>query len=195
MSVGRRVHVAMALLVGALTWSANAPSLATAVVPTPATLAAPPAHTVVGGVEVPTNISQIVTLGAMAADPAGNVYFAHMTTGGGLRIYKAAPAGGLTVYAGNGTVPTVTGDGSLAISVGISSASALATDNAGNLFFFDGSRIRKVTAATGKISTIAGDGTEAAGPGAGDGSVATSVGIAPYIDQIVVDSAGNVFYN
>ena len=185
MSIGGRVYLAFILVVGALTWPATVPTAA---------VAAGPTRVVVAGVEIPTDISQIVTLGDAVSDAAGNVYFSHATTGGGLRIYKASPAGALTVFAGDGTVPTVPGDGLPAVNVGLSSVSALATDSAGNVYFFDGSRIRKVSVATGKISTIAGNSTSATTSGAGDGSPATSVGLSSQISDVVADTAGNVYY-
>jgi hypothetical protein len=68
----------------------------------------------------------------------------------------------------------------------------LAVDQSGNVYIADNgaSKIRKVTASTGIISTVAGTGT----PGySGDGGVATSAQISA-INAITIDAAGNIYF-
>jgi hypothetical protein len=73
---------------------------------------------------------------------------------------------------------------------GFTGPSDVAVDGAGNLFIADTvhSRVRRVDAATGIITTVAGGGT--AGPG--DGGPATSAVLGNPSD-VAVDSAGNLF--
>jgi uncharacterized protein (TIGR03437 family) len=98
----------------------------------------------------------------------------------------------ISTYAGWG-VPGFFGDGNAAnaTSVELNTPIAAALDSAGNLYIADSAnqRIRKVTKSTGKISTIAGNGTPQY---SGDGSAATSASLdTPY--GVAVDSSGNVY--
>lgn len=79
--------------------------------------------------------------------------------------------GTITTYAGRGA-PDYSGDGGLATSAGLDSPSALALDDAGDLFIADSfnSAIRKVTP-DGIITTVAGTGTSGF---SGDGGAATA---------------------
>lgn len=103
----------------------------------------------------------------MSVDAAGNVYVEELHTV--RRI--AAGTNVVTTVAGNGA-PRYSGDGSQALSTGMTPAYALARPN-GDLYISDdsSSRVLKVTAATGIVTTVAGNGT----PGsAGDGGQATA---------------------
>ena len=84
-----------------------------------------------------------------------------------------------------------TGDGSPATNAKLNSPIQLALDSSGNLYIADSAnnRIRKVTASTGKISTIAGG--SLAG-WTGDGAAATSAELNDP-EGIFVDSSGNLF--
>src|SRR5207244_2967514 len=83
----------------------------------------------------------------------------------------------------------VSGDGGLAIDAPITASySGLTVDGAGNLYFIDSGRIRKVPPG-GIITTAAGNGTFV-GP-SGDGGPATSAQISPH--GVAVDRAGNLF--
>ncbi len=97
-------------------------------------------------------------------------------------------AGIIATLAGNGT-GSHSGDGGLATNASLTVANAVAFDTAGNLYVTDGSSVRKVQAATGIISTIAGGGTSGFG---GDGGPATSATLNSD-DGIAVDQNGNVY--
>ena len=104
----------------------------------------------------------------LAVDGAGNVYVADQ----GNHVTKLTVATGvLTVVAGNGT-GGYSGDNGAATSAELNIPDGLALDSAGNLYIADefNNRIRKVTAATGIITTVAGNGT---GGFSGDGGAAT----------------------
>src|SRR5262249_35507775 len=90
----------------------------------------------------------------VAADAAGNVYIADQ---GNHRIRKVdAGSGVITTIAGNGTA-NVGGDGGPATAAQLNSPEGVGVDAAGNVYIADtnNNRVRKVTAATGIISTLA----------------------------------------
>src|SRR5450755_3328728 len=80
-----------------------------------------------------------------------------------------AQTGVITTYAGTGS-STFSGDGGPATSAGVWPF-LMAADASGNLFITDGARVRRVDAATGIITTVAGGGT------GGDGGPATSAAL------------------
>ncbi len=124
----------------------------------------------------------------VAVDTAGNLYIAEQF---GNRIRKVDVASGfITTVAGTGGWDS-SGDGGAATAAGIVFPSSVAVDGVGNLYIASqlNHRIRKVTAATGLISTVAGNGS----PGFfGDGGTATAVGLAPP-DNVAVDGVGNLY--
>src|SRR6202043_2996741 len=83
-----------------------------------------------------------------------------------------AGTGVITTVAGNGTAGFA-GDGGAATGAQLKGPTGIAVDNAGNLYIADqaNNRVRKVAAATGVISTVAGNGTQGF---SGDGGPATS---------------------
>ena len=90
----------------------------------------------------------------------------------------------------DGALPGFFGDGlaANADTVELNTPIAVALDSSGNLYIADSAnqRIRKVTKSTGKISTIAGNGTAQY---SGDGGAATSASLdTPY--GVAVDSSG-----
>jgi hypothetical protein len=91
--------------------------------------------------------------------------------------------------AGNGKAG-YSGDGAAATSAMIADPTGVAVDLAGNLYFTDfrNNRIRKVTASTGVVNTIAGNGSFFF---AGDAGPALSAGMDPY--DIAVDSRSNIY--
>jgi len=89
--------------------------------------------------------------------------------------------------AGN-THPISLGDGGPATAAEISGTEGIWMDGSCNLYISENCRIRKVTATTGIITTIAGNGT----PGySGDGELATNGEIKPY--GLFSDATGNVY--
>jgi sugar lactone lactonase YvrE len=122
----------------------------------------------------------------VAVDQAGNLYISDFGFGRVLKVDAAT--GMMSVFAGGGT-PPVLGDGGPATQAYLS-PSGLAVDQAGNLYIGDtaNGRIRKVTLATGIITTVAGGGTS----GRGDGGPATAATLV-YPGPIVFDSKGNLY--
>jgi sugar lactone lactonase YvrE len=131
----------------------------------------------------------------IAIDAAGNIYIADL---GNYRVRKiTASTGIIATIAGNGTFG-YSGDGGLAVSAELLSPKAVAVDKSGNVYIVDEDAIRKVSAATGIITRIAGVDTTVGSntypvPGySGDGGLATLAKInSP--NGIAVDGAGNVY--
>jgi hypothetical protein len=126
----------------------------------------------------------------VAVDSAGNLYIADEYNH---RIRKVtAGTGIITTVAGTSTGGYVTAqDGGAATSAELYYPNGIAVDGAGNLYIADSSnnRIRKVTAVTGIITTVAGNGT---GGYSGDTGAATSAEL-HYPTGCVVDGAGNLY--
>ncbi len=123
----------------------------------------------------------------VAIDASGNIYIADESNN---VIRKVSVSGIITTIAGNGTSGS-SGDGFAATTAELNYPVGVAVDAAGNVYIADqyNNRIRKVTASTGKMSTIAGNGT----PGyTGDGTAATSAEI-EYPYGVAVDGSGNVY--
>ncbi len=129
----------------------------------------------------------------VAADGAGNLYIADW---GNHRIRKIdAASGNISTVAGSGAAGPgnggFDGDGGPADAALLDGPFGVAVDGSGNLFIADtdNHRIRKVDAATGDISTVAGSG--AAGF-SGDGGPATAARLnGPF--GVAVDGAGNLY--
>ncbi|WP_263382548.1 Ig-like domain repeat protein [Granulicella arctica] len=116
----------------------------------------------------------------------GSLYIADL---GNNRIRKVAPDGTATTVAGGGG--TYIGDGGLATDAGLNLPAGVVVDQANNLFIADAgwNSIRKVTASTGIITTIAGNMAEQL---QGDGGNADkSEWYGPY--AIYYDGQGNLF--
>lgn len=156
-------------------------------------------HTVVGGTDNSRfgcgfkdgalSAGQINGVWALAIDSNNNLYLADS---GNERVREVnLGASTITTIAGNGTYG-FTGDGGAATSAELTNALyGLSVDSAGNVYISDSSnyRVRKVTAATGIINTIAGNG---AGGFEGDGVPATETSVyAPY--GLALDAAGDLF--
>ena len=97
----------------------------------------------------------------------------------------------ITTVAGTGGVSGFAGDGGPATSALLGRPIGLTLDAAGNIYFTDewNGRVRKVSAATGIITTIAGSGN---GIYAGDGGPATAATLCDPTG-VAVDAAGNVY--
>ncbi len=135
-----------------------------------------------GGLATSANVSPFV----VAPDTLGNVYMADQS-----RIRKVAQGGTISTVAGTG-VAGYGGDNGPAIGAQLSSyLPGLAVDSNQNVYISDwvNQRVRKVTAATGVIATIAGTGA----PGYnGDGMPATSAELSNPAG-LALDSVGNLY--
>ncbi len=124
----------------------------------------------------------------LALDTASNLYIADTHNH---RIRKLNLATGtLTTIAGTGT-PGFTGESIAATSAQLSLPTALALDSNGNLYLADtgNHRIRKISATTGVITTIAGTGTQGF---SGDTGPATSANIdSP--SGLALDASNNLY--
>ena len=138
-----------------------------------------------GGLAIDASLNDPI---GVAVDSAGNLFIAD-TFNQRIRRVDAA-TGIITTVAGNGTFG-FSGDGGLATDASLSRPTAAALDSAGNLFIADQSnqRVRRVDAATGIMTTVAGDGTFGY---AGDGGLATDACLKNPAG-VAVDSAGNLF--
>jgi trimeric autotransporter adhesin len=126
----------------------------------------------------------------VAVDATGNIYIADS---GNWRVRRIdATTGVMTTYAGrfNGTP---NGDGGPATAANIGNVSVIQFDPSGNLVMSTGldCRLRRVDAATGIITTIAGNGTCTSGT-AGDGGLATAASLGVYTG-FTFDAAGNIY--
>jgi sugar lactone lactonase YvrE len=140
------------------------------------------------GDDGPATQAQLSYPVGLAFDGSGNLYIADSDN---QVIRKVAAATGIiTTYAGNGT-SGYSGDNDLATAASLSYPEGVATDTAGNLYIADegNQRIREVIAATGTISTVAGNGqygyTGNGGP-ATNAALATPTGVA-------LDRTGNLY--
>ena len=124
---------------------------------------------------------------SVAVDGDGNVYIADRYNH---RIRKVtASTGIITTFAGNGTLG-FSGDGAAATSAQLNNPLGVTLDGYGNVYIADAEngRIRKVTAATGVITTIAGSGWGSSG----DGGAATAAKMkSPW--GMAFDGVGNLY--
>ena len=124
----------------------------------------------------------------VAVDAAGNLFIADIDNDRVRRVDAAT--GVISTEAGNGAVG-FSGDGGPATDAQFFGPAGVAADSAGNLFIAEtgNSRIRRVDAATGVVTTIAGTGVAGyAGDGGPAGNAQLNVPTA-----VVTDSAGDVY--
>lgn len=139
-----------------------------------------------GGAATSAKINSVIDVDV---DGSGNLYIAD---GVNQRIRKVtASTGNISTVAGNGTAG-FSGDGGAATSATMNSPCGVAVDGSGNIFIADNNnhRIRKVTASTGNISTVAGNGNVG---DTGDGGAATSAAVDLPAD-VEVHNASGTFY-
>ncbi len=133
----------------------------------------------------PATAATLFSPAAVTADGAGNLYIAED------RIRKVDSATGIiTTVAGTGT-PGFSGDGGPATLASFEFPADITLDGAGNLYVADSNneRIRKVIAATGIITTVAGSGTRGF---SGDGGPATAASFS-FPLSVAVDGSGNLY--
>src|SRR5262249_5510797 len=143
-----------------------------------------------GGPAVNAGFSLPTTI---AVDTVGNIFVADT---GNDRVRRIdAQTGIITTVAGNGCEPFIegcpVGDGKPATNAGLSLPFGIVLDTAGNLIIADtfDSRVRRVDARTGFITTIAGNGIPGFG---GDGGPARSAILSLPVSGSV-DGANNIF--
>ena len=123
----------------------------------------------------------------VAVDARGDVFLSDLIND---RIRRVDAATGIiTTVAGNG-VEGYGGDGGPATSASLNWPYGVALDDKGNLFIGDehNNRVRRIDAATGIITTVAGNGQSAF---SGDGGLATSASLRPA--GVAVDRDGDLF--
>jgi sugar lactone lactonase YvrE len=129
--------------------------------------------------------------GALTVYGTGDIYFVDSSNS----IRKIAASNSyISLYAGSSSNSGFSGDTGLATAAVFNQITALATDINGNLYLtdFGNYRIREVTASTGKVNTIAGNGYPSSGNSSGDGALATAAYFkAP--QGLAVDPQGNVY--
>lgn len=137
-----------------------------------------------GGPAVSAGLGRVA---ALAVDGAGNLYIVDL---GNFRVRKVTAASGtISTIAGNGS-STDSGDNGSATSAGLGYPNAIAADAAGNIYVNGVSRIRKISAATGVITTYAGNGTPGFTGGTGLAADLTFSGGG----DLSINLSGNVLY-
>lgn len=124
----------------------------------------------------------------IAFDGSGNLF---ITDTDNHSIRKVAPGGIITTVAGTPGRRGFAGDNGLATQALLDSPVGIAVDGSGNLYIAEAgnNRIRKVTAADGKITTFAGTGSGSYG---GDGGLATAANLNfPY--GLALDKDNNLY--
>jgi len=132
---------------------------------------------------IPATAAQLNEPVGITVDDTGSVYISDSYN---YRIRKIDTFGFIHTIAGTG-VSGFSSDGSMADTARILRCISLKADHAGNIFFTDSTRIRKINT-LGLISTIAG--TDILGYG-GDGGNAASATVDP--NAIDVDGVGNIY--
>ncbi|MHB8261293.1 MAG: NHL repeat-containing protein [Bacteroidia bacterium] len=127
----------------------------------------------------------------VAVDAFGNVYIAD--AGNNCIRKVVANTGTISTIAGTG-IAGFSGDGGIATVAQLHNPSGIAVDLSGNVFIADllNNRIRKITASTQLITTVAGGGICPSGSFCGDGGAATAATLhAPM--GIAIDASGNMY--
>jgi trimeric autotransporter adhesin len=145
------------------------------------------------GDDGPATAAELFQPVGLAIDASGNLYIADQENN--LIRKVTAKTGFITTIAGD-TSGGYRGDGGPATAAEFNQPSAVAVDAAGNIYIVDygNNRIRKITASTGIITTIAGNGYSKNGKAgfSGDGGPADSAELwRP--NGVVVDGSGNFY--
>lgn len=120
---------------------------------------------------------------AVKVDDTGNVYIGDRSN---YRLRKVDTFGVITTIAGTG-VAGFSGDGGAATAAQTNGLISISLDSAGNVFFSDSTRVRKI-AVDGTINTVAGNGVPAF---YGDGGPATAASIRP--SAIFIEKSGVLY--
>ena len=125
---------------------------------------------------------------SLALDSKGNLYVADYHNH---RIRRITPAGIISTFAGRGTRGS-SGDGGAATVALLDLPSAVGVDRSDNVYIaeFNGNRVRRVDAATGNITTIAGTGTSGF---SGDGGLSALASLRAPNGGLAVNAAGDLF--
>lgn len=135
---------------------------------------------------IPANTAFLRDPAAVVADTAGNIYIADRSDN---RVRKVGRDGTITTIAGTG-FPGHAGDNGPATQAELNTPYLLAIDKNGNLYIGEylSSLVRKLTQATGILTTVAGNGRTTPLPG--DGTKALLAALDP--EGLAVDSKGNL---
>jgi uncharacterized protein (TIGR03437 family) len=135
----------------------------------------------------PAISASFITASGLTLDTAGNIY---VVDSGSSTVRKVSTTGTIATVAGGGR-GSFGGDGGPATAATMSLPTKIALDAAGNIYVTDtnNARVRKVTASTGIMTTIAGTGSFAF---SGDGGQAASAGIS-FAKGVAVAEDGTVF--
>jgi sugar lactone lactonase YvrE len=148
----------------------------------------------------PATATELCLPSQVAVDGSGNIYIVDRN-----RIRKVTPDGTITSIAGDGTIG-FSSDGAIAAQAQLAYPNSIAVDSAGNIYFAEWSRVRKITP-DGIVTTVAGTTARAGNnngcsppaspacgpPPVGDGQQATSVQLFGPASA-VVDSNGNLYF-
>jgi len=148
----------------------------------------------------PASAATLNTPSGLALDAAGNLYIADTGNNVVRRIaaVNGFPTGNITTVAGLGHAG-YTGDSTPATAARLNQPTCVTVDASGNLYIADTGNqvIRRVDAATGTITTVAGNGAmdpsgDGEGTYSGDGGPAIAAGLnLPY--AVAFDVAGNMY--
>lgn len=136
----------------------------------------------------PASAARIYWPGGVCKDATGNLYITDAYSNVVRKVDAAT--GNISSIAGTGT-DGYSGDGGPATNANLSGPMGICADAAGNIFFTEDGNgtVRKINAASGTITTIAGTGTNGF---SGDGGAATTAQL-DHPDGIVVSSTGELF--
>ena len=137
---------------------------------------------------IPATDASLDSLSYMCIDAAGNIY---ISTVDQIRVINVF-TGNINTIAGTG-VAGFSGDGGAATAARLNSPKGLCIDASNNIYIVDqgNNRVRKIAAATGIISTIAGTGISGY---YGDGGPATAAKLS-FSNAICVSSVGDVYFS
>lgn len=146
----------------------------------------------------PASAARLGWFQGIATDTHGNLYIASTTSDVrndpvNNRIRRIdARTGIITTVAGSGGAPGFSGDGGPATAAMLSEPHGVAVDSKGNIYFVEAGnhRLRRVDAATGIITTFAGNGVA---QNTGDGGPARQASLNLTNARIAIDAADNIY--